>query len=148
VVAGDVHLAGAQVLDRLVDPAVPEAQLVGVQAEGPAEDLAAQADAEQRDPGLQDAAHGVDGVAEGGRVAGAGGEEHAVRAAAAGPGGEDLLGGDGRGEDLDAAAERGQVPRGGGLDAEVDGGDGEPPGGAVGRRDRVPGRRGDLAGQV
>ena len=49
VVAGDVHLAGAQVLDRLVHPAVPEAQLVGAQAERPAEDLAAQADAEDRD---------------------------------------------------------------------------------------------------
>src|SRR5215472_14021101 len=48
VVAGDVHPARGQVLDRLVDAAVPEPELVGAQAERPAEDLAAQADAEHR----------------------------------------------------------------------------------------------------
>src|SRR5215467_6575852 len=39
VVAGDLHPAGGEVFDRLVDAAVPEPELVGAQAERPAEDL-------------------------------------------------------------------------------------------------------------
>src|SRR6266571_4361163 len=49
VVAGDPHPPGGRVLDRLVDATVPETQLVGGQPERPGEDLAAKADAEQRD---------------------------------------------------------------------------------------------------
>src|SRR6266481_2419236 len=45
IVAGDLHPAGAQVLHRLVHPAVAETKLVGAEAERPAAHLAAQADA-------------------------------------------------------------------------------------------------------
>src|ERR1700730_482450 len=90
VVAGDLHPPGPQVADRLIDAAVPASQLVGVQADSPAHDLAAQADPEHRDARTEHPAHRLDGVAGGGGVAGPVGEEHAVRA-----GGEDLRGGPG-----------------------------------------------------
>ena len=64
VVAGDLHLAGADVLHGLVHAAVAEAQLVGAKAERPAEHLAAQADAEHRRAGREHAAHGIHRVAD------------------------------------------------------------------------------------
>src|SRR5215467_10734640 len=85
VVAGDLYPAGGEVLDRLVDAAVPEPELVGAQAERPAEDLAAQADAEHRDARGEHLAHRGHRVPGCGRVTGAVGEEHPVRA-----GGQDL----------------------------------------------------------
>ena len=48
VVAGDLDPAGRAVLHRLVDAAVAEPQLVGAEAERPAEHLVAEADAEHR----------------------------------------------------------------------------------------------------
>src|SRR5215213_11614825 len=48
VVRGDLHPPGLQVHHRLVDTAMPVAQLVRAQAERPAEELVAEADAEER----------------------------------------------------------------------------------------------------
>ena len=53
VVGGDLHLAGGQVHHRLVDAAVPVGQLVGAETQGAAEQLVAEADAEERDAGGQ-----------------------------------------------------------------------------------------------
>ena len=69
IVAGDLHLPGGQVLDRLVHPAVAEAELVGAQAERPAQDLAAQADAEHRHAAGEHATDRVHRVAGRSRVA-------------------------------------------------------------------------------
>ena len=49
VLGGDGDPSGAEVLDRLVAAAVAEFQLEGGATEGVAEDLVAQADAENRD---------------------------------------------------------------------------------------------------
>ena len=56
VVRGDLDLAGRAVHDRLVDAAVAVLELVGPEAEGPAEDLVAEADAEVRDAVAEDRA--------------------------------------------------------------------------------------------
>src|SRR3954452_20859297 len=48
VLAGDRDPAGPEVLDRVVGAAVAERQLEGLQARGPAEQLVAEADAEDR----------------------------------------------------------------------------------------------------
>src|SRR5437868_12707834 len=77
VVRGDLDLTGAQVLDRLVHAAVAVAELVGRQAERAAEELVAEADAEERRAALEHLAQGGD--VGGGRVAGAVGEEDAIR---------------------------------------------------------------------
>src|SRR5450755_3217008 len=63
IVARDVHPPGPQVHDRLVHAAVPEPQLVGAQSERPAEDLAAQADAEHWHALGEHPAHGLDRIA-------------------------------------------------------------------------------------
>ena len=62
VVGGHLDPARRQILDRLVDPRCPEPQLVGVQAQRPAQHLVAETDAEQWPVGLEDPAHHVDGV--------------------------------------------------------------------------------------
>ena len=80
VVGGDLDLAGRAVHDRLVHAAVAVAQLVRAVAERPAEDLVAVADAEERDPVVEHLAQQLDLVGRRARVAGAVGEEHAVRA--------------------------------------------------------------------
>ena len=54
VVRCDLHLAGGQVLDGLVDAAMAELELVGAEAECAAEQLIAEADAEERVAGVQD----------------------------------------------------------------------------------------------
>src|SRR6185369_81525 len=48
IVRGDLDLAGRPVEHRLVDAAVPVAELVGAETERPAEDLMAEADTEDR----------------------------------------------------------------------------------------------------
>ncbi|CNK71894.1 Uncharacterised protein [Mycobacterium tuberculosis] len=48
VLRGDFNLAGGLVHDRLVDAAVTEGQLVGAEAQGAAEQLVTEADAEER----------------------------------------------------------------------------------------------------
>src|SRR5699024_5043047 len=53
VLGGDRDLAGLEILHRHVGAAVAELQLVGVQAEGAAEDLVAEADTEERNVGLE-----------------------------------------------------------------------------------------------
>ncbi|CAM5561573.1 hypothetical protein SBADM41S_01617 [Streptomyces badius] len=120
VVRGDLDLAGGAVLHRLVDAAVAVLQLVGAEAERAAEDLVAEADAEERGGALQHAAHQGDRVVGGGRVAGAVGEEDAV-----GLDRVHLFQGGGGGQDVHLDAALGHPVRGHALDAEVDRGDGE-----------------------
>ena len=91
VVRGDQHPAGAVVAHRLVDPAVPELELVGAETQCPAEDLVAEADPEQRDPPVEHIPGQFDHGVGGGRVARAVGQEHPVH-----PERLDLLDGGGR----------------------------------------------------
>ena len=133
-----------QVLDRLVHPAVPEAELVGAQAERPAQDLAAQADAEHRRrrgparrgsrPPRSQAAAGSPGPLEKNTPSG-----RAARISSAVTG---------RREHGDLAAAPGHGPRRGGLDAQVHGRDPVADRRAVRRGHRVGGGRGHLPGQV
>src|SRR5215468_7856057 len=116
VVAGDVDAAGGQVKHRLVHAAVPVPELVRRQSDRQAQDLAAEADAEDRHAGLEHAPHRHDRVSGGGRVARSVAEEHTV-----GAGGEDLPGGYRRRQHADLHASRRHVPRCAGLDAEIDG---------------------------
>src|SRR5690606_40938689 len=60
VVRGDLDLAGGAVEHGLVDAAVAVAELVGAVPEGAAEDLVAEADAEERDAAVQDGAQQLD----------------------------------------------------------------------------------------
>ena len=77
VLAGDLGAAGGQVLDRVVGAVVAERQLVGLEADGAAEQLVAEAD--PVDGQLADQlAHGRDDVVERRRVAGAVGQEDRV----------------------------------------------------------------------
>ncbi len=80
VLGGDLDPAGAQVLDRMVGAAVAEGQLEGLQADRPAEQLVAEADADDG-PLADQLAHGVDDVVERRGVAGPVGEEDEVRIA-------------------------------------------------------------------
>src|SRR5690606_33269597 len=139
VVGGDLHFAGPYVLDGLVDAAMAVAQLVGGQAERPAEELVAEADAEERDPRGQHLAQRGD--VGGGGVAGAVGEEHAV-------GADRLDVGErgGGGQHVHLAAAFGHPARGHALHAEVDGGHGVALGPDGGHDVRLGG--GDLGGQV
>ena len=93
VLGGDVDPARLQVLDRVVGAAVAEGQLVGLEADRAAEQLVAEADAEDRASCRRCSRTRVDDVVERGRVAGAVGEEDDV-----GVLGEDLLGGAGAGQ--------------------------------------------------
>src|ERR1039457_4640959 len=95
IVAGDQHPAGPQVLHRMVDAAVPEPELVGAQAEGPAENLAAQADTEQRNAGGEHRPHRLDRITRRRGIAGPVGEEDPVR---------------GAGQDLGSRARRRKYP--------------------------------------
>src|SRR3954452_5357531 len=70
VLRGDLDLARAQVLDRVVGAAVAEGELVGLQADALAQQLMAQADAPHR-PRADQLAHGLHHVAERGGVTGA-----------------------------------------------------------------------------
>jgi hypothetical protein len=79
VLAGDAHAAGIEVLHRVVGAVVAELHLEGLGAGGQRHDLVAQADAEGGIAVLDQLARGVDRVVAGLRVAGAVGEEHAVR---------------------------------------------------------------------
>ena len=86
VLGGDLDAAALQVLDRVVGAAVAEGQLEGLEAERPAEQLVAEADAPHGPP-PDELAQRLDDVVERRRVAGAVGEEDRVgiapRAAAA-----------------------------------------------------------------
>ena len=78
VVRGHLDLAGGAVHHRLVDPPVAVGQLVGLEAEGAAEELVAEADPEVRDAPAQCGAEQLDLRGGRGRVAGAVGEEQPV----------------------------------------------------------------------
>ena len=78
VLGGDRDPAGGVVHHRDVDATVPEHHLVGRPAQRPAEDLVAEADAEQRDSRDEDLRVTADHVVGGGGVAGAVGQEDPV----------------------------------------------------------------------
>ncbi len=143
VVGGHLDLAGGAVHHRLVDPAVPVLQLVGAEAERPPEELVAETDAEERDPGGQHVAQQLDLVLGARRVTGAVGEEDPVRSGVADR--PDLGEGRGRGQDVHLDPVLRHQGRRHGLDPEVDRGDGETP--LAHRRDHVGLGRGDLGGE-
>ncbi len=120
VLGGDFHLAGPAVHDGLVDAAVAVAELVGAEAQGAAQDLVAEADAEVRQLLVQHRAQQGDLVVGRGRVAGSVGHEEAVGLDRV----DVLQGGRGR-QDVHAHAALGEANRCHGLDAKVNGGDGE-----------------------
>ena len=79
VLAGDLDLAGGQVLDRMVGAVMAVRHLLGPGAQGQAQHLVAEADAEHRLAGIDqlgDLGHGIG--TGGGRVARAVGQENAV----------------------------------------------------------------------
>ena len=76
IMCGDLDLAGREVHHRLVDAAMPVAQLERAEAQCPAEQLIAEADAEIRDAGGQDRLQELDLLVSCGRIAWAIGEEH------------------------------------------------------------------------
>src|SRR6476646_7426742 len=80
IVRGDLDLAGRPVEHRLVDAAVPVAELVGPETERPAEDLMAEADTEDRKAIGEQLPDGGHGDVGGGRVARAVREEHRIGA--------------------------------------------------------------------
>src|SRR4029079_14819088 len=91
-------VSGADVLDRVVRAAMAELQLERARAEREAEELVPQADAEDGLARPDERFDRPDRALERGRIAGAVGEEDAVRAAR-----EDRLGARRRGKDLDPA---------------------------------------------
>ena len=121
VLRGDGDPPGGVIDDRHVDAAVPEHHLVRRAAQRAAEDLVAEADAEQRDSGAEHLAGDADDVVRGGRVSGSVGQEHTVGLQVG-----DLVEGRRRRQHVAADAAAGEVARRVGLDAQIDRGDGEP----------------------
>src|SRR5262249_28245559 len=78
ILGRDLHFVRTLVEHRLISAAVAELQLEGLAAQRQAEQLMAQTDSEDRLLADQ-AANGVDGVTERLRIAGAVGQENAVR---------------------------------------------------------------------
>ncbi len=105
------------ILDRLVSAAVAEFEFVGGRAHGQAEELVAEADAEDRLFADEIFEGGLD-VVDGLRVAGAVGDEDAV-----GLVGEDFVGGGVGRDDGDAASGLGEVAEDIAFEAAVDGDD-------------------------
>ena len=118
VVRGDLDMPGGAVENGLVDAAVAVAELVRAVAQRPAEDLVAQADSEEGDAGIQDAAQQLDLAARGTGIPRSVGEEHAVRME-----GEHLLERGRLRQDVNERSPLGQLPRAARLDPQVDGGD-------------------------
>ena len=145
VVSGHLDLAGGAVHDGLVDAAVAVLELVGAEPERPAEQLVAEADPEVGDPLGQRALQQLDLRGGGGRVTGAVAVEQPVRADRA-----HVVDGRGGGQHVHLDAALGHPVRGHRLDAEVEGGDGEPllPPGSRQRWDDVGLPGGDLARQL
>ena len=79
IMCGDLDLAGREVHHRLVDAAMPVAQLERAEAQCSAEQLIAKADAEIRDAGGKDRLQEFDLLVSCGRIAWAIGEEHPIR---------------------------------------------------------------------
>ena len=121
VVRGDLDLAGRAVLDRLVDAAVTVPELVRAEAERAAEDLVAEADAEQRQPASSTPACSATASSA---VAGSPGplEKNTPSGSSASTSSAVAVAGS-TCTSMPRSAMRCGVMR---LDAEVDGGDGEP----------------------
>ncbi len=113
VLRGDLDRARLQVFHRVVGAVMAELELGGPAAQGQAQDLVAQADAEDRLPAEQ-LAHGLHRVADRLRVARAVGQEDPVRV----PGQDFFRRGGGR-EDLELAAGPVEGAQDGKLDPEV-----------------------------
>ena len=79
ILRGDFDFAGFQILDRLVGAAMAKFELEGFSAEGLAQNLVPQAYPKNRDAVADQVAHGLDGVAEGRRVARSVGKKNAGR---------------------------------------------------------------------
>src|SRR2546429_806159 len=80
VLAGDDYASRVEILDRMVRAVMAELHLHGLGARSEAHQLVSEADAEHRDDrGVEDFADRLDGVIARLRVAGAVGQEHAVR---------------------------------------------------------------------
>ena len=114
VLGGDLDCARLQVFHRVVGAVMTELELGGPAAQGQAQDLMAQADAENRLLAEQ-LAHGVHRVADWLRVARAVGQEDSVRV----PGQDFFRRGGGR-EDLELAAGFVERAQDGELDPEVE----------------------------
>ena len=114
VLRGDLDAAGREVLDRVVGAAVPERELEGLEADRPAQELVAEADAERRAPADEVAQRGDD-VVERRRVAGAVGQEDRVGLA-----GQQVLGARAARVQLQPHATAQQVAHDRALDAGVD----------------------------
>ena len=78
VLCGDRDPSGGVVDHRHIDTAVTEHHLVGRPAQCPAEDLVAETDAEEWNPGTEDLPGDADDAVRGGRVPGTVGQEHTV----------------------------------------------------------------------
>ena len=140
VVSGDLDPPRGQVHHRLVEAAVPVRQFVGAEAQGPAEQLVAEADAEERDTGRQRRLDQVDRPVGRPGVAGAVGEEHPVRFQ-----GQHLVDRCGRRHHVHLDAPLGHPVWRHRLDAEVD--RHHPEAGLAGGGDDVGLPGGDLVGQ-
>src|SRR5215472_5536419 len=107
VLAGDLDLAGLDVLDGMIGAAVTDRHFLRAPAERETEQLMAEADAEDRLPRLDQGLKRRHRVGTGRRgIAGSVGEENAVGLVR-----EDLLGGRSRGNYRDAAAVGGKEPQ-------------------------------------
>ena len=154
VVRGDLDLAGRECLHRMVAAVVSELELVGLAAEGEADELMAEADAEDGDF-AHHAANVVLRVGHRLGIAGAVGEKHAVRLHR-----QHIFGAGGRGNHGDAARLAHQATQDVLLDAVVVGDDAvlgravfhaDDFGRLVGAHTLIPlidARRGDFLGQV
>ena len=119
VLAGDLDLAGLDILHRMVRAAMAVMHLAGLRAERQCEHLVAEADAEDRQIEFQELPDHRDGIGAGRRrIARPVGEKHAVRPVA-----QDFLGARRGGHDRDPAAERGQAAQDVAFGAEIDGDD-------------------------
>ncbi len=116
---GDLDLAGGEVLHRMIGTVVALVHLLRLAADGEAEKLVAETDAEHRLAGFHQRLDGRDGVlARGGRVARAVREEDAVGVVA-----QHILGCRGGRYDGDARALFGELAQDVALGAEIDGDD-------------------------
>src|SRR5579862_8581459 len=119
ILAGDLDLAGGQILDRVIGAAMAEMHFFGLGAQRQGQKLMAEADAEERNLGRQellDLRHGIDPRCR--RIAGAVGEEDAVGLVA-----ENLFGGRRRWNNGDTRADPGEAAQDVALGAVVDGDD-------------------------
>jgi len=141
VVRGDLDSSGGLVDHGLVDAAVAERQFVRAEAERAAEQLVAEADAEERQPFAQHGRQQFDMAVRGFRIARAVGEEDRAGLQGEQFGDRDLLG-----NDMHLETAGGEVVEGGRLHSEVEDGDGTDP--LPLRRDAEQRRGGDHRREV